>query len=269
MTVYGTQSRSIIHRATEYYWRFTDVHANIRTAELLTRTYDSGAWAMVSFVVFLALTLVMALGTWYFDIQSTYNGLQVFALPMVNSLPTSVAFASSAIIALVTIAPMFLEIFASAYARAHIEVIKIMVFGFTIFDVVTDIPRATQTVNMLTNNASFHSLPGPIEWFFYWLLFAGMLLMATVGFQLATVIFAYVTFIWLAKATATDSAPSATQVANQVAAQTRLNNMKHAAAAAKIAQAQAKAAAAKAKAKATPVADDAVEVMDTVEIIDL
>lgn len=246
MTMYAKR-KSVMTYAADRYWDFTNVHANIKTAETLTRSFDSGAWAWVSFFVFLGLTIAAGWATWYFDIESTYHGLQGFTQPMVRSLPVSIASVfGTALIALFTVTPMFLEIFASPYARANIAVVKLAVLGFTVFDVVTDIPRTKQTVEMFVANGALDNVWTPLAGLFYWGLFGIWLLLATVGFQLLTIIFAYTAFVWLAKATDTDGEVSNAQVKKQNAAKAALQNM------------QAKVAADKVKkaAKVEATADD-------------
>lgn len=222
--------RNVMNKAAEMYWDFTNVHANINIAETLTRSFDSGAWAWVSFFVFFALTIASAWATWYYDIESTYYGLQGFANPMVQSLPVSIAATfGSILIVIFTVTPMFLEVFASPYARAKIAVIKLAVLGFTIFDVVTDIPRAKQSVDLVVANGALDGIWSPLASVFYGVMFGTWLLLATVGFQLLAIIFAYTTFIWLAKATDTDGERSPAQVkkqANAAAQVQAINNFK-------------------------------------------
>lgn len=242
--------KSVMNKAAEMYWDFTNVHANIKTAETLTRSFDSGAWAWVSFFVFVALTIAAGWATWYYDLESTYYGLQGFSTPMVRSLPASVAsMFGAALIAIFTVTPMFLEVFASPYARAKIAVIKLAVFGFTIFDVVTDIPRAKQSVDLLVANGALEGIWNPLYWVFYWTIFGAWLLLATVGFQLLTILFAYTAFIWLAKATDTDGDVSPAQAAKQRNAAQTLHNM------------QAKANKMKQAAKVDVTPDDVVQVV--------
>lgn len=199
----------------ELYYDFIDVNSNIERAEYVARRIGNGFHAFVNFVVMVVL-LLFAIGlAWHFDFHSTYSAMEALINQVVSGLPvwligernpaTGVTVASSAAVivaivtAAITVAPTLMEIFTSNLARANILVIKVFVLGFSAFDVITDIP--TTKAWIATWQPSFDAL-GPILGFVaYWIAFFVWLAMATIGFQLSVVIFAYLTIIYAKKMT--------------------------------------------------------------------
>lgn len=205
--MYQSQTSAI----AEWYYDFIDVNSNITRAEMIARTIGNGLHAAINFAVMVVLLLFAIALAWQFDFHSTYGALEGLITQIVKGLPVwlvpresngNVAVAGATIVSvitmIITVAPTLTEIFTSNLARANIAVIKIFVLGFSAFDVITDIP--TTKAWIATWQPSIDAL-GIFAWPVYWIAFFGWLLMATVGFQLAVVIFAYLTVIYFKKMT--------------------------------------------------------------------
>ena len=196
----------------EMYYDFIDVNSNIERAEYVARRIGNGLHAALNFAIMLVL-LAFAVGlAWHFDFHSTYDAMKGLITEVVKGLPTwlvpresngDVAAAGATIVAIVTavitVAPTLMELFTSNLARANILVIKTFVLGFSAFDVITDIPVTKAWI--ATWQPSFDALGPILGWAAYWMAFFIWLVMATVGFQLSVVVFAYLAVIYFKKMT--------------------------------------------------------------------
>jgi len=183
----------------EMYYDFISVTENLERAEYVASRTKNGMLSLIHMIVFIILFIFALALAWHFDFESTYTSLEGLRKELVPSLPVWAAGSAAIITAVITVAPTLLELFASPFARAHITVMKLVVFGFSAFDVITDIPTTKAWVDSW--QGSFNTL-GPILGFFiYWAAFFGWLLLATIGFQLLVAIFAYVVIIYFRKAT--------------------------------------------------------------------
>lgn len=183
----------------EAYWDFIDVNANLERAEWVARRINNGFHSGVNFVVMLVLFLFSLALAWHFDFHSTYDALDDLRQQLIPSLPVWAAGSAAIITGIITVAPTLMEIFTSNLARANILVIKMLVLGFSAFDVITDIPTTKAWIT--TWQSSFDALGPVIGWIAYWIAFFGWLLMATVGFQLTVAIFGYLIVIFFKKMT--------------------------------------------------------------------
>jgi hypothetical protein len=77
----------------------------------------------------------------------------------------------------------------------------VYVVAFTIFDLITDIPRVTMFVN--EHQASVDLL-GPLSFVGYWVFFVLWLFLATIGFELGLVLTGYLAIIYFFKGLAGD-----------------------------------------------------------------
>lgn len=186
-------------RAADWFYDFIDSNTNMARAERVARQVDNGFTSLVNAVVMGILFLVSLALAWYFDFESTFDGLEALREVVIPALPEATVHLASFLIIAITVTPTFLELFAGAYAKANVVVIKMAVLGFSAFDVITDIPRAKAFIDSFQHH---FDLLGPlVGWVAHWIVFFGFLLFATVGFQLAAVIFAFLTLMFLRKAT--------------------------------------------------------------------
>jgi len=181
------------------YYDFISVNENLERAEYVASRTKNGFQSLVNMIVFSILFVFALALAWHFDFESTYSSLEGLRQEIIPSLPAWAAGSAAIITAVITVAPTLLELFASPFARAHISVMKLLVFGFSAFDVITDIPTTKAWIDSW--QAVFAGF-GPILGFFiYWIAFFIWLLLATIGFQLTVAIFAYVVIIYFRKAT--------------------------------------------------------------------
>lgn len=186
-------------RAANWFYDFIDVNSNVSRAERVARQVDNGFTSLVNAAVMLVLFAVSLALAWYFDFESTFDGLEALREVVIPALPEATVHLASFLIIAITVTPTFLELFASGYAKANVAIIKMAVLGFSAFDVITDIPRAKAFIDSFQHH---FDLLGPlIGWVAHWLVFFGFLLFATVGFQLAAVLFAFLTVMFIRKAT--------------------------------------------------------------------
>jgi hypothetical protein len=187
-----------VGRRLAWFWDMIDISENMTRIEDWTETISNGLASRINVFVFGTLTLVAFALTWYFDLQSTITGMTVITDRVMPNLPVKVEKYSAIVVLAFTIMPTLLEIFTAGLAKYNVKIIQIMIIAMTIFDVLTDIPRAYELAMSFWPQMETMGLLGPIVfWFFYGLI----QLMATIGFELGVVIFAYATLIFVAKST--------------------------------------------------------------------
>lgn len=187
------------NRLAEMYYDFIDANANMKRAEWIARQVDNGLHAAINLIVMGVVLVAAIFAAWFFDFHSTTTALEGIMKLMIPSLPVALQTANiiSIITVIVTVTPSLTENFLTGLARSQIAVVKVFVLGFSIFDMITDIPTTKKVMDLLT--PAIYDL-GPILGFgIYWLAFFGLLLMATVGFQVSVAVFAYTFAIYARK----------------------------------------------------------------------
>jgi hypothetical protein len=190
--------RTQLKRIEDVWYDFINVNSNLARAERVARAIDNGMQSGLNFIAMLVLTIITFYLAWHFDFASTYQGLSGLRETIIPALPQWLAISASIITALITVAPTVVEIFTSELAKANIAVIRMFVLGFSLFDVITDIPVTKDWIDRF--QPSFDALGPVLGWVAYQVAFYGWLAMATIGFQLSLVIFGYLTVIYARKA---------------------------------------------------------------------
>jgi hypothetical protein len=185
-------------RIEDIWYDFINVNTNLARAERVARAIDNGMQAGLNFIAMFILTIITFYLAWHFDFASTYEGLSGLRDTIIPALPQWLAISGAIITALITVAPTLVEIFTSDLAKANIAVIRMFVLGFSLFDVITDIPVTKTWIDRF--QSSFDALGPVLGWIAYQVAFFGWLSMATIGFQLSLVIFGYLTIIYGRKA---------------------------------------------------------------------
>ena len=178
-------------------WDMVDISENMGRVEDWTTTISNGFSAAVHAVVFFVMTVAALALTWYFDIQSTIEGMSSVTNTVVPSLPGQVAHLATWVVLAMTFMPTFLELFTSGMAKFNIKVVQVAIIAFTLFDMVTDIPRTYQLA--LGMWPQIDAMGWGISHITFWLYFIGWLFFATLGFELGTVLFAYATIRFIIK----------------------------------------------------------------------
>lgn len=185
-----------------WFWDCIDISENIKRAEATARRHPNGLGAWMNAAAMTVLTIIALVLAWKFDFESTIIGMSTLRDTVLEGLPASVLKFSVYIVFALTLAPTFIEMFTSAYAKADIKIIQILIIAFTGFDLVTDIPRAMTFTTQL--QANFDQL-GPIfGWIGYWVFFLFWLFLSTIGFELSMIIFGFLAIVYTIKALAGD-----------------------------------------------------------------
>ena len=178
-------------------WDMIDISDNIARAQDWIETIDNGLFSLLLFGVFATLTAFGAALTWFFDIQSTIEGMSGLTNQVIPNLPTQTAHITWYVIAAFTLAPTFLELFTAGMAKQDVKIVQVAIIAFTLFDLVTDIPRSYNlSMGMWPQIQAMGWGLGHITFWAYFLLWLGF---ATLGFELLTVIFGYAALVFALK----------------------------------------------------------------------
>lgn len=180
--------------------RLDDLWDAIEISEVLGRVYKVLSSMQNDFIfniVWFASMCILALGAGFFalkfDYLSTLHALDTtreFILKD-NILPQQFAGINlvSIVLLAITLAPTLVEFFGAIFAKAQIRVIQLLVIGFTVFDIITDIPTVTQFV--MLHHEAIDQFGLFFSWLAYVLFFGAWLILASFGFELALCIFVY------------------------------------------------------------------------------
>lgn len=197
-----TSTKATFNRMLDWFWDFIDVTDNLQKLSYEMRKVSNGLDSALYAVGYILISLVFLALCWYFDLEATLIGMNDLRAVIIPTLPAQVIQVSWLLITAFTIAPMLAETFLGGLARAQIKVIQMIVFGFTIFDVVTDIPRTKSFIDSF--GPQFDLLPILISSATYWFVFFTFLLLATVGFQIAAIITTFGAIGYIRKSLAGD-----------------------------------------------------------------
>lgn len=181
-----------------YLWDMVDITENMKRVKDYVLEVDNGFDALWHSLVFALLSLATFAGAWYFDIQSTIEGMKSFTDLVVPSLPGQSARLTWWIIAAITALPTLLELFSGGIAKKNVKIVQLAIIGFTLFDAVTDIPRVYGFTLQLWPQIQL--LGWGIDWVVFYGYFIVTLFFATLGIEVLAVLFGYLTvsFIWKA-----------------------------------------------------------------------
>ncbi len=194
--------RAFTQRGVTYFlWRFGDVQMMDALAQQWLRSIRPGM-AGVYFLVFLALTFVTGVLTWFFDVRpslafATYVGQNAFTQPLPFSLDTQMASTLTLlVIGILSITPNLLEFFTVGLALQGNLAVDLALKGALVFDAVTDAPSAlafAQTVVAYFTPGLPAQLAPVIPWVEV-ALAAPVLLMATLIIETLFLSFVLATF---------------------------------------------------------------------------
>lgn len=181
-----------------WFWDMIDISENMERIETYTETISNGLASRINVFVFFCLTICALVLAWYFDIESTIEGMLAVTNTVIPGLPLKAVTYSAWIVAAFSVMPTFLEVFTSGLAKANVKIVQISIIAMTLFDVLTDMPRAyAMAMDQWPRIQSMGAFAGIV----FWIVYCGIQFMATIGFELATVVFGYATLIFIAKAT--------------------------------------------------------------------
>jgi len=191
------QPKTATGRALLFLWDMVDISLNLHRTERWVRTVDNGLTSLLHAVGMAMLFIVSLSLAWYFDIESTIVGLTTIRNFVIPSIPEQAARITGIVIFSLTIAPTLMELLTAGIAKEDVKIIQIGIIAFTLFDLVTDIPRTYGFAMSLW--PQFELLSWGISHISFWIFFFIALLFGTLGYELATVLFAYATIAFVLK----------------------------------------------------------------------
>lgn len=201
------EPQNYIERKLADFWDMIDISENMGRIEQYTETISNGVASRIHMFVFFILTLCGLVVTWHFDLESTIIGMNSFTTKVIPSLPAQAVAYSAWIVVAFTLMPTLLEVFTAGLAKFDVKIIQILIIGMTLFDLLTDMPRAYDfAMGFWPQIQQIPLISGII----FWIVYVVFQLLATIGFEMATIVFAYATIIFLAKSS--KSVGSSTQV---------------------------------------------------------
>jgi len=175
-----------------YLWDMIDISENMHRSDRFISKQRNGipaAWHALAYGI---MSVALLAAVWYFDIQSTLVGLSSLTDVIIPTLPKQAAQMTWYIIAAFTVLPTLLELFSGGIAKEDVKIVQLAVIGFTLFDAVTDIPRAYQFTLSLWPQIQL--LGWGIDWLVFWVFFLVILFFATLGLEILLCLFVYLTF---------------------------------------------------------------------------
>jgi hypothetical protein len=167
-----------------WFLRAIDLSDNLEAALEAIRPLR-GLNAIATGVAFLLISAGLVPLVWYFDIGATIEWGQTTWYLILPSLPHSVAVWASVILLALTMLPSIIELFGAKLARAGIIVAQGAVYGFSLFDAVTDFPRVAA---FMESYRHLFDAFGPFAFLAFLAGRIGMLFMASFGFEMLLII---------------------------------------------------------------------------------
>lgn len=151
--------------------------------------------------MFSFLTICCLYMAYMFDFLSTYDFMMKIVDPTTADLPSNWNWLAPWLGVIFTLLPTVVEVVTVSFARGSepILILKYLILALLFIDVVTDIPKTVEFTQRAWVTMELGALPiiGHIVSaviFFMWLF------LATVGFEILTIIFAFLTIIYVLKA---------------------------------------------------------------------
>jgi hypothetical protein len=191
------QPKTTTGKVLLWLWDLVDISENLHRVEKWVRTVDNGLPSALTALGMAVLLVMAAALAWTFDIKSTLTGLSTVRAFIIPTLPEQVMKMTGIVIFCLTLAPTLLELLTAGMAKENVKIIQIAIIGFTLFDVVTDIPVTYSFCMMFWPN--FELLTWGVSHISFWIFFFVKLLFSTLGYELATVLFAYAMIACIAK----------------------------------------------------------------------
>ena len=179
-----------------YLWDMVDISENMHRTDNYIGAQNNGLSAAIHAIIFLGATIAAAAAVWYFDIQSTLTGLSSVTDMIIPTLPEKIAHLSWWVILAFTVLPTILELFTAGVAKEDVKIMQLAIIGFTLFDAVTDIPRAYAFSLQLWPQIQL--MGWGIDWIIFYIYFIMILFFATLGLEVLMCLFGYMTvcFAW-------------------------------------------------------------------------
>lgn len=173
-----------------------DIGRNMSEVEEDVIEGPSGSGALLYAFAYFVVAAVTGTLAYVFDLKSTWDGMNALTTFIIPQLPESQVHLTQWLGIIFTIAPTFTQAFSAGLAKRKVPLVKWLVVGFTMFDIVTDIPRAMAWT--LTLQPQFNQL-GLLAWFGQTAFFIVWLFLSTIGFELLFVIFFWGALLYAGK----------------------------------------------------------------------
>jgi hypothetical protein len=169
----------------EAFFDAIDVSTNIDRGLKVVRNVQ-GLSAFIMMVVLFGLCYILAPWIWFFDLDSTVVWTEMAMKQVEPTLPKQVASVLGTAVLGVTLLPTLVEMFTSRFASAGIKMAGILVYGFSLFDMITDRPRVWAFIDGF--EGAFEGL-GLLEWPVSMAVKILFLFLASFGFEALFVVF--------------------------------------------------------------------------------
>jgi hypothetical protein len=179
-----------------FFWDMIDISENMHRSDRMISRQRNGVPAAWHAAAYAVVSVALLAAVWYFDIQSTLVGLSSVTDVIIPTLPTQVIKFTWFVIVAFTVLPTLLELFSGALAKEDIKIVQLSVIGFTLFDAVTDIPRAYGFAMQLWPQIQL--LGWGIDILVFYTFFLVIIFFATIGLEILLCLFLYLTgsFFW-------------------------------------------------------------------------
>lgn len=146
-----------------------------------------GIHAYILSIALLIICIALWPLLWYFDIESTLQWTDRAAKQLAPTLGPSLIEYLDWFTLAITILPTMIELFGSRFARVGIRMAGILVYALSLFDMITDRPRAWAFVESYQDAlVGLGAFQGPVEL----MLKVLFLFLSSFGFELLFIIFA-------------------------------------------------------------------------------
>jgi len=183
------QPRTKIGKALLAFWDTIDISENLHRASRSVSRTPNGLNSAIHLPAMIFGFIFFASFAWFFDFQSTIVGMQSFQDLLVPSLPSQATKLTTLIVFALSLGPTIIELFTAGMAKENIKIVQITIIGMSLFDMITDIPRAYAFSLQLWPQLDL--LPWYFSYLSFWGFFFFWLFMSTFGFEVLTVIFGF------------------------------------------------------------------------------
>lgn len=170
-----------------------DLSENIKRALNAVRNIR-GLSALVTALAFIAICVGLAPLIWYFDVEATIESTDAAVTYILPTLPERVAASVGLVTLALTLLPTLIELFGARFAAAGITFASALVYGFSLFDAVTDWDRTEQFCEIYRRDFDQAGLLGQLLFYVFRIVW---LFLATFGFELLFIVFAVTAVVLL------------------------------------------------------------------------
>ncbi len=183
------QPKTKIGKILLAFWDTIDISENLHKVSRSIAKTPNGLNSAIHLPAMLLGIAFFGSFAWFFDFQSTIIGMQTFKELVVPSLPEQAAKLTGLIILSLSLGPTVIELFTAGMAKENVKMVQLTIIGMSLFDLITDIPRAYAFSLQLWPQLDL--LPWYLSYVSFYAFFFFWLFMSTFGFEVLLVIFVF------------------------------------------------------------------------------